>query len=59
MTRLLLGWASNFSLHSHLLTIKQRVLASDIARAKRFSGADAARRQPAKLVALLRAQRLN
>jgi phosphotransferase system enzyme I (PtsI) len=58
-TRLLLGLGlTNFSMHpAHLLTIKQRVLASDAAAAKRI--VDKMRRsdEPAKLASLL--ERLN
>ena len=45
---------TNFSMHpAHLLTIKQRVLASDIGRAKQFVARMRRTDEPAKLVALL------
>jgi phosphotransferase system enzyme I (PtsI) len=55
LTRLLLGMGlTNFSMHpAHLLTIKQRVLASDIGRAKPIVARMRRADEPAKLVALL------
>jgi len=55
LTRLLLGMGlTNFSMHpAHLLSIKQRVLASDIGVAKPIVGRMRRTDEPAKLVALL------
>jgi phosphotransferase system enzyme I (PtsI) len=55
MTRLLLGMGlTSFSMHpAHLLTIKQRVLASDIGHAKQIVARMRRTEEPAKLVALL------
>jgi phosphotransferase system enzyme I (PtsI) len=55
MTRLLLGMGlTSFSMHpAHLLTVKQRVLASDIGRAKQIVARMRRTEEPAKLVALL------
>jgi phosphotransferase system enzyme I (PtsI) len=52
---LLLGMGlTNFSMHpAHLLSIKQRVLASDIGVAKPIVGRMRRTDEPAKLVALL------
>ena len=59
LTRLLLGMGlTNFSMHpAHLLTIKQRVLGSDIGVAKPFVQRMRRTDEPMKLVALL--ERLN
>jgi phosphotransferase system enzyme I (PtsI) len=54
-TRLLLGMGlTNFSMHpAHLLTIKQRVLTSDLAEAKAFVARMRRTDEPVKVTALL------
>ena len=54
-TRLLLGMGlTNFSMHpAHLLTVKQRVLTSDVGEARRFVERMRRSDEPAKLIALL------
>jgi phosphotransferase system enzyme I (PtsI) len=54
-TRLLLGMGlTNFSMHpAHLLTVKQRVLSSDVGEARRFAERMRRSDEPAKLIALL------
>jgi phosphotransferase system enzyme I (PtsI) len=54
-TRLLLGMGlTNFSMHpAHLLTVKQRVLTSDVGEARRFVERMRRSDEPAKLTALL------
>jgi phosphotransferase system enzyme I (PtsI) len=55
LTRLLLGMGlTNFSMHpAHLLTVKQRVLASDIRLAKPIVERLRRTDEPARLIALL------
>jgi len=54
-TRLLLGMGlTNFSMHpAHLLTVKQRVLTSDVGEARPFVERMRRSDEPAKIIALL------